>query len=477
MNQPNVLVICSDEHARRYSGCYGHPAIHTPTLNRLSERGVTFDNAYTPSPICIPARASLATGRQVHETGCWSSAQAYCGQTESWMHLARERGCTVISIGKLHFRSAEDDNGFTEEILPMYLANDGIGWPIGLLRNPLPKFRAAFELAERIGCGESEYTEYDRKITTAACGWIHRWAAKSRARPWVLFVSFVSPHYPLTAPEKFYRLYENSERLGQPMPVPTDGYVEHPVIGEMRRFWNYDDYFTDELRIQARKNYFGLVSFLDDNIRQVLEALEKCRNTRDTLILYTSDHGEMLGHLGLWTKSVMYEDSVGIPLIANGNGFKPGRCAAPVSLTNISRTVLEAVGVDASEPLSCLEESLQSVATKPDRSRYAFSQYHDGGTPVGFFMVREHDFKLVHYTGGHPPQLFHLTADPLEIEDLAQNRKYATQLEKLQNRLHQILDPDEIIENYTTDQVALIEKLGGRDKILSLWDFNHTPMQ
>ncbi len=391
------------------------------------------------------------------------------------MHKARDHGCTVISFGKLHFRSARDDNGFCEEHVPMYLANDGIGWPTGLLRDPLPTFRSAFELAERTGCGESEYTEYDRKIAAAACNWLRKNAAAPRQKPWVLFVSFVSPHYPLTAPERFYNLYKDSDRLGKPM--PANGCTEHPVLQEVRRYWNYDDYFTDELRIEARKNYFGLISFLDDNIRQVLEALEDSGNARETLILYTSDHGEMLGHLGFWTKSVMYEDSVGIPMIATGGGFKPQRCNAPVSLTNIFHTVLEAIGVERTEPTSCLEESLQSVALWPGKSRFAFSQYHDGGTPVGFFMIRENDFKLVHYAGGHSPQLFNLAEDPWEIDDLAQDSTYSAQLQQLQCRLHQVLNPDSVIEDYTRDQVALIEALGGREKILSIWDFNHTPVQ
>ncbi len=296
MTRCNILVLCSDEHARRYSGCYGHPVIHTPTLDRLAKRATVFENAYTPSPICIPARASLATGRQVHEIGCWSSTQAYAGQFDSWMHHARDKGHTVLSFGKLHFRSAEDDNGFSEEILPMYLTNNGIGWPHSLLRDPLPDYPAACELAEHTGVGESEYTEYDHRVTHATCDWLRKHASKSNANPWVLFVSFVSPHYPLSAPEEFYKLYKNADLSHCTTPQPAPDANEHPVLREIRHFFNYDDYFTDDLRLAAKRNYFGLISFLDHNIGQVLKTLDDCGNMSDTLILYLSDHGEMLGH-------------------------------------------------------------------------------------------------------------------------------------------------------------------------------------
>ena len=133
----NFLLLCSDEHARSALGCYGHPIVQTPNLDRLAARGTRFTRAYTPSPICISARASLATGLPVFEHRCWSSAEPYHGQVESWMHRLRAQGHQVDSIGKLHFRSGEDDNGFGQEILPMYLANEGRGWPQGLVRRPL----------------------------------------------------------------------------------------------------------------------------------------------------------------------------------------------------------------------------------------------------------------------------------------------------------------------------------------------------
>ena len=126
----------SDEHTRSVMGAYGNQLAHTPTLDKLANSGVRFENAYTPSPICISARASFATGTQVFQHGCWSSAEPYYGQQQSWMHRLRERGHEVGSVGKLHYRSAADELVLSETILPSYLAKNGQVWPQGFHRKP-----------------------------------------------------------------------------------------------------------------------------------------------------------------------------------------------------------------------------------------------------------------------------------------------------------------------------------------------------
>jgi choline-sulfatase len=198
----------SDEHTRSVMGAYGNQQVHTPTLDKLSRDGIRFTNAYTPSPICIPARASFATGTQVFEHTCWSSAEPYFGQHESWMHRLSRQGHDVVSIGKLHYRSATDDLGFSDQQLGMYLANEGRGWPQGLMRKPLAEFNGTLEMADGIGPGETSYTQYDRDITLAAKNWLNQKAESRDNQPWVLFVSFICPHFPLSAPEAFYNLYK-----------------------------------------------------------------------------------------------------------------------------------------------------------------------------------------------------------------------------------------------------------------------------
>jgi len=472
MRPMNVLILCSDEHARRALGCYGHPIVQTPTLDRLAGAGTRFSRAYTPSPICVPARASLATGTQVHENRCWSSSEPFHGQHESWMSRLADAGHACVSIGKLHFRAAADDNGFTEEIMPMHLANDGKGWPQGLVRDPLPDFDGVAEMARDAGRGESSYTAYDRDITAAACRWLGRHGGSVTDKPWALFVSFVSPHYPLTAPGEFFDLY-----AGAAMPDTVGGIPDHPVLAEMRKFWDYEGHFDAHSRDLAKRGYFGLCSFLDDNIRQVLTALEDSGAASDTLVLYISDHGEMLGNHGFWAKSVMYEDSVAVPLIMSGPGVPAGLNQTPVSLTDIAATVETAVGLAAPTATAPWQgRPLQSFVNAPEPERPVLSQYHDGGSPTGLFMIRQGDWKYVYYAGGHAPQLFDLAGDADERVDLGRSADHTSVREALHGVLTGILDPEDVNASAFADQAKLLEQMGGRDAVLAMPSFNHTPV-
>lgn len=472
----NVLILCSDEHARSALGCYGHPVVQTPALDRLAASGTRFTRAYTPSPICVPARACLATGTHVHENGCWSSAEPYHGQAESWMHRLRAAGHAVVSVGKLHFRSGEDDNGFSEEIVPMHLANDGKGWPQGLLRDPLPEYPGAAEMARDIGPGDSSYTDYDRDITAKACTWLQDRAATATDKPWALFISFVSPHYPLIAPKAFYDLYEDLE-IPAPIAPDISSQERHPVVGEMAKFWDYERYFDDETRRIARRSYYGLCSFLDDNIRQVLAALEASGAARDTVVIYISDHGEMLGNHGLWAKSVMYEDAVGVPMIIAGREIPAGTNATPVSLVDIAATVEETVGLTPIQATGAWRgRSLPGFLETPEPERPILSEYHDGGSPTGFFMIRQGRWKYICYAGGHPPQLFNLDADPHEFDDLGEDARFAAERQRLHRHLTDILDPEAVNLRAFSAQKAVMERYGGVDAVRSMPNFNHTPV-
>ena len=172
----------------------------------------------------------------IRDSHCWSSAEPWYGQQQSWMHRLRDQGHDVVSVGKLHYRSAQDDLGFTEQHHPMYLANNGAGWPQALLRKPMGELHGTAEMANILGPGETEYTRYDRNITETAVSWLQR-RAPNAEQPWVMFVSFICPHYPLSAPEEFFDLYRN---VTIPRPYGTDPehQLKHPVIDEMRQFWD-----------------------------------------------------------------------------------------------------------------------------------------------------------------------------------------------------------------------------------------------
>ena len=471
----NILFIMSDEHSREIAGCYGNPIVATPHLDALAARGVVFENAYCNSPICVPSRASLATGDYVHRVGYWDSAAAYDGRVPSWHHRVRDAGCDMVSIGKLHYRGAGDDNGMSEVHLPIYIF-DGIGDAHGLLRRDKRVRVVARELATEAGRGLSPYTRFDMRVADATARWLRERKHRGAGKPWVLFSSMVSPHYPLIAPGEFYDLYADAD-LPRPRLYADADRPDHPVIAHYRETWNYDDFFDAERLRAGLTAYYGLCSFLDFQIGRILAALDESGFADDTLVVYTSDHGESLGNRGLWGKSVMYEESSGVPLVMAGPGVAAGqRCATAVSLVDIYPTVVESVcgALDAREH-ALPGDSLITLARERPADRVVFSELHDDGSMTGEFMVRRGDWKLVHYVG-YPPQLFDLAADPFEAHDLAGRPEAAEVQRRLYEALYGIVDPEAVDRRAFADQQARIERLGGVEAILSRPDFNFTPL-
>ncbi len=471
----NVLFLMSDEHSREIAGCYGNRIVRTPNLDALAARGTVFENAYCNSPICVPSRASLATGDYVHRIGYWDSAAAYDGRLPSWHHRVREAGRDMVSMGKLHYRSADDDCGLTEVRHPMYIV-DGIGDTHGLLRRNRRVREVARELAGEAGRGMSVYTHYDTTVADASVRWLRERGERRNAKPWVLFSSMVSPHYPLIAPEAFYDLYAGAE-LPRPRLYDEAARPSHPVIAHYRETWNYDDFFDEERLEVGLKAYYGLCSFLDFQIGRILGALDAGGFTDDTLVIYTSDHGENLGNRGLWGKCVMYEESSGVPMLIAGPGIAPGtRCATPVSLVDLYPTIVEAACGKLDERDRALPgESLATLARVRPAERVVFSEMHDDGSLTGEFMVRRGDWKLIHYEG-HPPQLFDLAADPFEMHDRSGRPGTAGIQGRLYDDLHRIVDPQAANRRAFADQEARIERLGGPGAILARPDFNFTPL-
>jgi choline-sulfatase len=421
-----------------------------------------FSNAYTPSPICVPARASLATGQWVHDLGNWDSAQPYNGEVTSWAHAARAAGYRTTSIGKLHYGSGHEDHGFNSEIAPMYVAN-GVGWVQGLIRNPAPDYPEAAQLAQSVGVGESSYVSYDRAITSEAVTWLDQHGAGSE--PWVLFVSFVSPHYPLTVPEQYWEMY-----AGDSAPEIDEVTIHHEAVQDVADFFGYHKHFTPDLVNAGRRAYFGLCSFLDDQVGQVLEALQNSGKANDTTVVYTSDHGDMAGNRGLWAKSYMYEDSVGVPMIIAGPDVPAGVVSdVPVNLVDVYPTVLNLVGLEAATP------TLAMLAASDEPDRVTFSEYHDGGSTTGFYMVRSARWKYVHYVG-HPPELFDLESDPDELVDLGDSSDHRGEREWLHGELLKFCEPDRVNAKAFQSQRALVEQLGGAQAVENALRFNHTPV-
>jgi choline-sulfatase len=471
----NLLFILSDEHSPKALGRAGHPFVHTPNLDTLAASGTRFSAASTPSPICVPARAALATGRPLHEMGRYfDNADAYDGGVRSWHHALREAGHDVVSIGKLHFRGQPgDDHGFSTEKLAMHIV-DGKGDLLGLIRDQgSPPRKGAAKMSAAAGPGESDYTRYDRDIAAAAQTWL-REEAPRRDKPWCLFVSLVTPHFPLTAPpEHFYRY------ASRPMPMPKlYGHGErphHPFLADYAATVPYDSHVQDEATVQRMMaGYYGLVSFMDEQVGKILHCLEECGLSGATRILYTSDHGDNVGARGLWGKSTMYEESVGVPMILAGRGVPAGHVAGtPVSLTDVYATVLDAVGVLEAPPSGSL--SLFDVARgEAPADRMVLSEYHATGSREAAFMLRDARFKYVRYVS-YPAQLFDLRSDPEELHDLAQDPAHTGTIAAMEARLRETLDPTAVDRLVKARQDGILEANGGREAVLSRGDLPFSP--
>lgn len=460
----NLLIIMSDEHQARAMGCAGHDFVRTPHLDGLAGRGLRFSNAYTPSPICVPARASFATGLYPHQTGLWDNAMPYSGQVPGWGHALQAAGVGVESIGKLHYRDAEDPAGFDVEHIPMMVAG-GVGMVWASIRKAEDRMVADHRmLGDYIGPGESRYTRYDEAVVERTLRWLRERPVDGR--PWCLYVGLVAPHFPLVVPQPYFDLYP-LETLPESKLHPRDGHTRHPWVEAQNAFMDSEARFRDETeRLSAMASYYGLCTWLDHNIGRILEALEVTGLHRDTTLIYTSDHGDNVGARGLWGKSNMYEESAAVPLVMAGPAVDAGVCGTPVSLIDISETILDHFGLEA-------------VGHRPGRSLYdiagdttlaqraVFSEYHAAGAVSGAFMLRRGRWKYIHYVG-FTPELFDLEKDPEETRNLAADPECATILADLDRQLRTICTPEATDAQAHADQAAMIERYGGREAALKL---------
>ena len=232
--------------------------------------------------------------------------------------------------------------------------------------------------------------------------------------------------------------------------------------------------FRDEAeRLAAMSSYFGLCSFLDHNVGRVLKALADTGAMRTTTVVYTSDHGDNAGARGLWGKSNMYEESAAVPMIMAGAGVEPGACETPVSLVDLSETVIEHFGARLAGERP--GRSLRAVASEAaDSERAVFSEYHAAGAVSGAFMLRTGRWKYIYYVG-FEPELFDLDADPEETTNLAAVPEYAVVVASLDARLRAICDPEAADARAHADQAAMIEAYGGREAALKLGAPGATP--
>lgn len=457
----NTLLLMSDEHNRRMLGCAGHLLVRTPHLDALAARGTHLTAAYCNSPLCVPSRASLATGRYASEIGAWDNSRPYEGEPPSWGAYLAEVGRAVTTIGKLDFRGDGVPDGFTDQRLAGQRGEKGE--LLALFRDPVVKRPGSRQRVLEAGVGESGVTRKDRAVTAAAVEWLEREAGQT-TEPWTLNVSWLAPHFPLIVPQEYFDLYPLD---AIDLPDSGDEYLAslHPVVQQLR--WHFDvDTPVDEAQQRiCRAAYYGLCTFLDEQVGRVLDALERSGRANNTRIIYYSDHGEMLGEHGLWWKCSMYEGSVGIPMIVAGPDLPCGRSVGtPVSLVDLFPTILDSAGVPTPEGLP--GRSLWPIVTQGgEPERAVFCEYHAHGTPGSCYMLRRGALKYVHYLG-YRPQLFDLAVDPGERDDLAPDPANADTLAAFERELRTIVDPEGADRRAKDDQAERLARLVGPGEML-----------
>jgi len=264
--------------------------------------------------------------------------------------------------------------------------------------------------------------------------------------------------------------------MDQPRFLGDDERPSHQVLQAVRKNFDYEKYFIPETKKVARASYYGLCSFLDYQVGQVLKALETSGQAENTLIIYTSDHGDHNGDRGLWTKMTMYDESSSIPMIIAGPGIPKQKTVTTLSsLIDIYPTILEATGAshDSKERPGM---ALQTIANSDHLERDILSEYHDGGSLTGMFMLRTDEWKYNYYPG-YPSELYHIAEDKDELVNLAESAEHQQVLTDCHQRMLELVDPEIENKRAFADQAEAIERLGGVEAILNSDEFDCTPVR
>ncbi|MCD7060693.1 choline-sulfatase [Pelagibacterium xiamenense] len=425
--KPNILVFMVDQLNGTLFPDGPADWLHAPNLKALAARSTRFANTYTASPLCAPARASYMTGQLPHRTRVYDNAAEFASDIPTYAHHLRRAGYQTTLSGKMHFVGPDQLHGFEERLTTDIYPAD-FGWT--------PDYRKPGEridwwyhnLGSVTGAGVAEISnqmEYDDEVAYHATRKVYDLARGNDDRPWMLTVSFTHPHDPYVARSKYWDLYEDCEHLLPEEPaLPYDAHDPHSQRIFDANDWREYDITESDIR-RARRAYFANISYLDDKIGEVMEALRTTRQEENTIIAFLSDHGDMLGEKGLWFKMSLYEGSVRVPLMISAPDLPAGRIDTPVSSLDVTPTFAELAGIDLSEITPWTDgESLVPLTTGATRDTPVRIEYAAEASYAPLVALREGPWKYVHCELD-PPQLFDLDADPREATNLAQDPAHA----------------------------------------------------
>ena len=431
MAKPNILFIMADQLAAQFLGAYGHKVTKTPNLDRLAKSGVVFENAYSSSPLCAPARATIMNGLLPSRTGVYDNAAEFPSSIPTWAHYLRLQGYKTCLSGKMHFVGPDQLHGLEERLTTDIYPAD-FGWT--------PDWRLKQEridwwyhnMTSVLQPGIAEITnqlEYDDEVAFLAVRKIYDYARFEPGKPFCLMASFTHPHDPYAARAKYWNLYRDEEidlpRVGQMSRDKLDAHSQRLYdVSAMQ------DYSVTEADIRAaRHGYYANISYIDDLVGQLLDALKVTGQLDNTVIVFTSDHGDFLGERGLWYKMSYLEPSAHIPLIICApKNFTARRVTEPVSLTEILPTLVDIATEGKAElarPTDGRSLYLLLTGAAEHLEATAWGEYLAEGTVTPMYMLRRGPWKYIHCPTD-PDQLFNLIDDPNELNNMAASHPIAT---------------------------------------------------
>ncbi|MFB6173290.1 MAG: sulfatase-like hydrolase/transferase [Halobacteriales archaeon] len=422
-DRPNVLFLLSDEHSVR---CFGHreeggEPVHTPTFDDLAANAATFENTYTAMPLCTPSRLCLLTGREVRGAGAWTNRMHLQPDLPTVADSLSAAGYETCLLGKMHLGGNRQFAGFDHR--PYGDLTGGTGHQYD---PPTPDMSRGMAMRSRTAdAGRTRIPEshlQERNVLEETLAWLREHDHRSD-EPWFLTASFSRPHFPLTAPSRHLDRYWPDGVTEPPVGYEGDT-TDHPMTLGAREGFRVDE-IGDEERRRARAAYFACVSFLDEIIGDLLAALEREGFLEDTVVVYTSDHGELAGEHGLWWKHTWHEAAARVPLLVQTPGHRSGEresaeIGTPVSLLDLYPTLCSLVGADVPGDLDGADLSgAVRTGDEPDRGPVVCDNLTPRwGEGTEFRMVREGGYKYVAFRDA-PELLFDLGADSLEQENLA----------------------------------------------------------
>lgn len=473
--KPNIVFIMADQLAAPTLSIYNpRSVVKTPHLDALAEKGVVFDSAYCNSPLCAPSRFVLMTGRLPSKIGAYDNASELPADIPTFAHYLRDNGYRTALSGKMHFCGPDQLHGFEERLTSdIYPADFGwfVNWDDFETR---PSYYHNMSSVTQAGtCVRSNQLDFDDEVVFNAKRYLYDHARGSDERPFCLTVSMTHPHDPYACTREHWDRYEGVD-IDLPS-VHIDPQDQDPHSRRLQYIYEADKTRVTEDQIRnARRAYYGNISYIDDQIGEVLKALKATGLDANTIIVFSGDHGDMLGERGLWYKMSWFEHSARVPMIVHApDRFAPSRVGASVSTMDLLPTFLDlATGGNHDAPVTPIEgRSLVSHLKGENGHDEVIGEYMGEGAVAPLLMIRRGDFKFVHGPGD-PDQLFDLSRDPQELTNLAENPDYAEQVAALRQEIAEGWDLDQIHQDVLWSQRRrrLVSRSLMKGKVTP-WDF------